>query len=220
VEDTNISDSNTLTDKVKINLNMLGALILNGVDGEVDGADVVTVDQSGTRLGDVQLHKQLTKPTHLCHIVGHSAILRLSARMRDGMLTLRGLGDEVVTQEHRVAQSGPASVGTIGPVNISVDDKVWYRVTTKKQAVVEGALEVWKDVLHGCVMGLMGVVHVEAHLLDHVDNVGSSEGEVLESRRGGGGGEEMLPEYGVVWLEVSESATQLVVAWGEWAPWC
>jgi hypothetical protein len=88
VEDTNIFDSNTLTDKVKINLNMLGALILNGVDGEVDGADAAIVDQSGTRLGDVQLHKQLTKPTHLCHIVGHSAILRLSARMRDGMLTL------------------------------------------------------------------------------------------------------------------------------------
>jgi hypothetical protein len=47
VEDTNIPDGNTLVDKVKINLNMLGALVLNGVDREVDSADVVTVDQSG-----------------------------------------------------------------------------------------------------------------------------------------------------------------------------
>jgi hypothetical protein len=47
VEDTNVSNSNTLADKVKINLNMLGALVLNGVGGEVDGTDVVAVDQSG-----------------------------------------------------------------------------------------------------------------------------------------------------------------------------
>jgi hypothetical protein len=44
VEDTNIPDGNTLTDKVKINLNMLGALVLNEVGREVDGVDVVTVD--------------------------------------------------------------------------------------------------------------------------------------------------------------------------------
>jgi hypothetical protein len=47
VEDTNVPDDNTLVDKVKINLNMLGALMLNGVGGEVDGTDVVAVDQSG-----------------------------------------------------------------------------------------------------------------------------------------------------------------------------
>jgi hypothetical protein len=49
VEDTNVPDGNTLADKAKINLNMLGALMLNGVGGEVDGADVVAVDQSGPR---------------------------------------------------------------------------------------------------------------------------------------------------------------------------
>jgi hypothetical protein len=47
VEDTNVLVGNVLTDKVKINLNMLGALVLNGVGGEVDGTDVVIVDQSG-----------------------------------------------------------------------------------------------------------------------------------------------------------------------------
>jgi hypothetical protein len=51
----------------------------------------------------------------------------------------------------------------------------------KKQAVVEGALEVLKDALRGHEMGLMRVVHVEAHLLDRVGNVGPGEGEALES---------------------------------------
>jgi hypothetical protein len=51
----------------------------------------------------------------------------------------------------------------------------------KKQAVVEGALEVLKDALHGREIGLMRVVHVEAHMLDRVGNVGPGEGEVLKS---------------------------------------
>jgi hypothetical protein len=52
VKNTNVPDGNALADKVKINLNMLDALVLNEV-GEVDGADVVTVDQSGPRQGTV-----------------------------------------------------------------------------------------------------------------------------------------------------------------------
>jgi hypothetical protein len=51
----------------------------------------------------------------------------------------------------------------------------------KKQAVVEGAPEVPNDALRNREMGLTGVVHVEAHLLDHEGNVGPGEGEVLES---------------------------------------
>jgi hypothetical protein len=51
----------------------------------------------------------------------------------------------------------------------------------KKQVMFESALEVSKDALHGREMGLMGVVHVEAHLLNRVGNVRPGEGEVLES---------------------------------------
>jgi hypothetical protein len=53
VEYTNVPDGNALTDKVKINLNMLSALVLNGVGGEVDGVDVVAIDQSAPRQGVV-----------------------------------------------------------------------------------------------------------------------------------------------------------------------
>jgi hypothetical protein len=56
--------------------------------------------------GAVELHKQVMKPTRLCYAAGHGAILRLSARTRDDVLTLRGPGYEVATQEHRVARSG------------------------------------------------------------------------------------------------------------------
>jgi hypothetical protein len=36
----------------------------------------------------------------------------------------------------------------------------------KKQALIDGALEAPKDAHSGREMGLTGVVHVEAHLLD------------------------------------------------------
>ena len=45
VEDANISTGDPLVDKVKIDLDMLHALVLDGVGGEVDGADVVAEDQ-------------------------------------------------------------------------------------------------------------------------------------------------------------------------------
>jgi hypothetical protein len=48
VEDANISDCDTLMDEVKINLNMLGVLLLDEVVGEVDRTDVVAADQCGS----------------------------------------------------------------------------------------------------------------------------------------------------------------------------
>jgi hypothetical protein len=46
VEDTNVPDGNELTYEVEINLNMLGALVLDKVSGEVDATDIVAIDKS------------------------------------------------------------------------------------------------------------------------------------------------------------------------------
>jgi hypothetical protein len=48
VEHTNITNGNTFPDEVKIDLNMLRALVLDGIGGHVDGADVVAVDKCRT----------------------------------------------------------------------------------------------------------------------------------------------------------------------------
>jgi hypothetical protein len=86
VEDTNVLDGNALINKMKINLNMLGVLVLNGLGGEVDGTDVVAVDQSGPWQRTVQLHKQLSNATRFYHVVGHSAVLHFVARTGDVVL--------------------------------------------------------------------------------------------------------------------------------------
>jgi hypothetical protein len=54
----------------------------------------------------------------------HDAVLWLSTQTGDDIMSLQGSGDEIVAQEHHVARSGPASVGTTDPISISVDDEV------------------------------------------------------------------------------------------------
>jgi hypothetical protein len=67
---------------------------------------------------------QLTKPARLRHVIDHGAVIRLSAQTGDDVLALQEPRYKVFTKEHRVARSGPMSVETTVPVNISVDDKV------------------------------------------------------------------------------------------------
>jgi hypothetical protein len=45
VQDAYITDGHTFPHKVEVDLNMLHALMLNGIGGEVDNIDVVTVDE-------------------------------------------------------------------------------------------------------------------------------------------------------------------------------
>jgi hypothetical protein len=59
MEDTNLTDDNLLSDKMKINLHMLCVLMLNGVGGKVHGADIVIVDKSAPRWQGLELVEQL-----------------------------------------------------------------------------------------------------------------------------------------------------------------
>jgi hypothetical protein len=99
MEDVDLTDGNLLSDKMKINLHMLGALMLNGVGGEVHGADVVVVDKGALRRWGLKLVEQLSQPSGLSHAVGNSTILGLSARARDDGLPLGRPGNQVVPPE-------------------------------------------------------------------------------------------------------------------------
>jgi hypothetical protein len=47
MQDTKITGSNPFSDEVKINLDVLGVLMLDRVGGHVDSTDVVTIHQCG-----------------------------------------------------------------------------------------------------------------------------------------------------------------------------
>jgi hypothetical protein len=49
VQDTNITDGHAFPHKVEVDLDMLCALLLNGVGGEVDDTNVVAVNEDSLR---------------------------------------------------------------------------------------------------------------------------------------------------------------------------
>jgi hypothetical protein len=103
MEDADLAAGNILSNKMKINLHMLGTLMLNGVGGEVHGTDVVAVDKSAPRQWGLELVDQLSQPSGLSHVVGNGTILGLSAGAGDDDLPHGRPGNQVVPQEHRIA---------------------------------------------------------------------------------------------------------------------
>jgi hypothetical protein len=88
MEDTDLTNGNILSDKMKINLHMLGALILNGVGGEVHDTDIATVDKGAPRRQSLKLVEQLTQLGGLSHAVGNGTIFGLNAGAGDDGLPL------------------------------------------------------------------------------------------------------------------------------------
>jgi hypothetical protein len=88
MKDVDSTDGDTFPDKVEVNHNMLGTLMLHRVGGEVDGTDVVAVDQSGPRRRRLELLEKLAESGDLGDHVGDGAVLSLGARAGDHMLTL------------------------------------------------------------------------------------------------------------------------------------
>jgi hypothetical protein len=88
MEDVDLTDGNLLSDKIKINLHMLGALMPNGVGGEVHGADIVIVDKCAPRRWCLELVEQLTQSGGLSHTVGNGTIPGLSTGVGDDGLLL------------------------------------------------------------------------------------------------------------------------------------
>jgi hypothetical protein len=110
VQYADITDGNTFPNEVEVDLDMLRTLMLNGVGGEVDDADVVAVDESVVWQRSMELLNELPEPTSFSHVVDHGAILSLGARLGDNVLALGVPGDEVVAEEHNVARRGPACI--------------------------------------------------------------------------------------------------------------
>jgi hypothetical protein len=52
MENSDITKSNMLADKVKVNLNVLGTLVLDWIRRYVDCADVVAIHQGGLGRGE------------------------------------------------------------------------------------------------------------------------------------------------------------------------
>jgi hypothetical protein len=120
-----------LADEVQVDLHVLHALMLHEIAGEVDRVDDVTVDESGTLKGAMELLKKLAQPRGLYHVVVHSAMLDLRTGVGDNRVPLGSLGDEVGTQEHDITRSGLAHVVIANLVSVGVDHELGRRGGSK-----------------------------------------------------------------------------------------
>jgi hypothetical protein len=59
VQGTDITDGHMFPHKVEVDLDIFCALVLNGVGGEVDGGDIIAVDEGALRQRSVELLKLL-----------------------------------------------------------------------------------------------------------------------------------------------------------------
>lgn len=94
-------------------------------------------------------------------------------------MPLRGPGDKTVAKEQGESGGGPTYVRTTGPIDICVDNKVGDR-RSSKEVEVGSSPDVPQDQLHSGEMWLPRGVHMEAHLLDGVGDVGPGEDKVLQ----------------------------------------
>jgi hypothetical protein len=124
VQDADITDGNMFPNEVEVDLDMLYTLVLNGVAGEVDSANIITVDESALWQRSIELLEELSEPTSFSHAVGHGVILSLGVGSRDDVLMLGGPGDEVVAKEHNVAWGGPVCIRVVCLVHIHVDHQL------------------------------------------------------------------------------------------------
>ena len=107
---------------MQVDLHVLRPLILNGVGGDIHGADVVAVDKRALGERAVELRQELSEPGRLRHAISDSPVLRLSTGTGDNRLPLGRPGDKVTAQEDGIAGSGAASVRTTSLVSIGVDN--------------------------------------------------------------------------------------------------
>jgi hypothetical protein len=123
MEDMDLTDGNVLSNEMKINLQRLRALMLNGVGGEVHDADAVAIDESAVRWQSLELMQELAQSGGLSHTIGDCTVLGFSAGAGDDSLPLGRLGDQVVP-EHDRARCGAMLVWAGSPVGVGVDNQV------------------------------------------------------------------------------------------------
>jgi hypothetical protein len=112
MENANIADSDMLVVEVKVD-HVLCTLMLHGIGGDVDHANIIAVDEARALEGTVELFKKLVEPKGLDHVVGHSVVLDLSAREGDNLLESSevGLPWDVHVKAHLLNSIGDIRLG-------------------------------------------------------------------------------------------------------------
>ena len=119
-----MTKSYLFVNKMDINLNVLGASMMNRVGREVDRRNIVTVDNLGLVNWRQELMQKLTKPGTLGDDVGNGAVLCFSTGAGDNRLPLGRPGDEGWSKIDAITRGRAARVRAAGPIGVRISRHV------------------------------------------------------------------------------------------------
>jgi hypothetical protein len=88
---------------MNVDLNVLGATMLDRVGSHVDGTDIVAENHSRSGKRMMEFAKKLTYPAAFSNSMSNGPVFRLSTGPGDCSLPFRGPRDQVVTEIDTVA---------------------------------------------------------------------------------------------------------------------
>jgi len=120
MKDTNFPQSNLLTDKVDVNLNVLRSSMVNWVSCHIDSTNIVTKDNRSLLERKMKFLKKLTQPTTLSHNVSNCPVLGLGTRTRNCVLPLGLPRYQSITKINTITRSRTPRIRTTSPVGIRI----------------------------------------------------------------------------------------------------
>jgi hypothetical protein len=120
MEDPDFPQSDLLTDKVDVNLNVLRSSMVNWVSCHIDSTNIVTKDNRSLLERKMKLLKKLTQLTTLSHNVSNCPVLCLGTRTRNCVLPLGLPRHQSITKINTITRSRTPRIRTTSPVGIRI----------------------------------------------------------------------------------------------------
>src|SRR6185312_432194 len=120
MEDPDFPQSDLLTDKVDVNLNVLRSSMVNWVSCHIDSTNIVTKDNRSLLERKMKFLKKLTQPTTLSHNMSNCPVLGLGTRMRNCVLPLGLPRHQSITKINTITRSRTPRIRTTSPVGIRI----------------------------------------------------------------------------------------------------
>lgn len=119
----NLSQSHFVTNKVYVNHDVLGALMLNRVVGQVDDTNIVIINKGASERRIKELTQEIVEPISLSNNISHVAILSFGTGSRNRTLSFGRPGEKVGAKKNTIPRSGAASGRAANPVSFKICDQ-------------------------------------------------------------------------------------------------
>jgi hypothetical protein len=120
MKNTNFAKRNLLTNKMDVNLYVLGSSMLNWIGGHVDSRHIVIIDKCGGAKRAMELLKKLTKPTTLRKNMSYDTVLCFYTGSRDRSPTLGRPRNQTISIVDAISGSRASRVRTTSPIGIGI----------------------------------------------------------------------------------------------------